>query len=76
MTFPNAGPCENALDSPHPAEEAVRQWKALCGLKGRRAQHEVNLANRANPNPVTTGAEWVLSYIARGAWYWYDASFD
>jgi pimeloyl-ACP methyl ester carboxylesterase len=42
----------------------------------RRAQHEANLATRPKPDPVTTGAEWVLSYVARGAWYWYDAAFD
>jgi proline iminopeptidase len=42
----------------------------------RRAQHEVNLATRPKPDPVTSGAEWVLSYVARGAWYWYDAAFD
>ena len=42
----------------------------------RRAQHELNLATRTNPDPVTTGAEWVLRYVARGAWYWYDAAFD
>lgn len=42
----------------------------------RRAQHEANLATRPKPDPVTTGTEWVLSYVARGAWYWYDAAFD
>jgi proline iminopeptidase len=50
-------------------------WEADASAD-RRAQHELNLATRPKPEPVTTGAEWVLSYVARGAWYWYDAAFD
>ena len=50
-------------------------WAADASAE-RRAQHEVNLASRPRPDPVTTGAEWVQSYIARGAWYWYNAAFD
>jgi proline iminopeptidase len=66
----------NSWPTSAPKTPTQDEFWAADASPERRAQHELNLATRPNPDPVTTGAEWALSYVARGAWYWYDASFD
>ena len=42
----------------------------------RRAAHERNLATRRVPAAITTGRDFADLYIAQGALYWYDPTFD
>ena len=42
----------------------------------RRAAHEHNLATRRVPAATTTGRDYADQYIAQGALYWYDPTFD
>jgi len=42
----------------------------------RRAAHERNFATRRVPTAITTGRDFADLYIANGALYWYDPSFD
>lgn len=42
----------------------------------RRAAHDRNFASRRVPTAVTTGRDFADLYIANGALYWYDPSFD
>jgi proline iminopeptidase len=42
----------------------------------RRAAHERNFATRRVPTAITTGRDLADLYIANGALYWYDPTFD
>ncbi len=42
----------------------------------RRKAHERNLATRRVPAAITTGRDFADLYIAQGALYWYDPTFD
>jgi proline iminopeptidase len=42
----------------------------------RNAAHQRNLATRRTPATITTGRDFADQYIANGAFYWYDPTFD
>ena len=42
----------------------------------RRAAHQRNLATRRVPDTITTGRDFADNYIAYGALYWHDPTFD
>jgi proline iminopeptidase len=56
--------------------QATARFFERDATPARRAAHERNLATRRVPDRFATGRDVVDHYVANGALYWYDPTFD